>query len=824
MIKVKINKILSIAFLFLIIVFSACREEELFDSSVVSTGNITTLSFFGDPMDMLKVTTRASDIKDENEKKINQLYIFFFGSDGEYLKGGYLSGYRDAPDEGGYYAPGQGVTLLKIDNQAFANKDLASKATVYAIANVDPVIFGRDRNGDGRPDGIANLSDLKNLVYAPENVSLGLPSGGMPMVGSKVIDLTKTETSTDDERRIDLTALMARIDVNIQLDSEVEENNLPALTLVEWTAKNLSTKVPFSTPAVNTETGVDWEDGWTKSITTSMQRTIFNKNGQIAFTFYMYENMQNAEWKVDEGEKWADPSLAGEKGLYPDSIKDYQKQRYKPYLANKNAAAVELHGFYSTYNGAIYEVRYTLYLGANHTDNFQVKRNHQYKNNITIKGLTSQNIETGEYTLDARVNIEEDDNEFYIAMLRERNHDAHFCVTPMDVYMFADKATKNPTMEVILGEVPDGSETPVTVPDWIRMEKIKASDMEKGTVTESGFTAYDEGSNTGTHLAVGTAWTAGNGKRAFFTKGLVTRTLSETGKRVTVDNSRDRIYFYIDENLSTTENRRTTVTLIYKENGKEIKRRTVVLEQVHLLSVNMRDGGTLYMEQYEEYLDHYDPLGEYSTDQVYTGLPWADKNSNLDNYTIPRLYKERYNLLSGYEEPGQVFNDGHPYTPFVVYLLAQGRMTLQDIPKSAFQYCYNRNKRNVDGSISTDYGTWGIFTTNYYERENKSKWFLPGIRQMEDALTQYYTVFGEFQDNYYWSASAGERENGSSGQSSVRARATKVLPDGSYANSGGGDGEGADHYAYELGNGGYALRTTSLRIRAFRVDTEPMDD
>lgn len=824
MIKVKINKILSIAFLFLIIVFSACREEELFDSSVVSTGNITTLSFFGDPMDMLKVTTRASDIKDENEKKINQLYIFFFGSDGEYLKGGYLSGYRDAPDEGGYYAPGQGVTLLKIDNQAFANKDLASKATVYAVANVDPVIFGRDRDGDGRPDGITKLSDLKNLVYAPESVSLGLPSGGMPMVGSKVIDLTKTETSSDDERRIDLTALMARIDVDIQLDSEIEENNLPALTLVEWTAKNISTKVPFSTPAVNTETGVDWEDGWTKSITTSMQRTIFNKNGQIAFTFYMYENVQNAEWKVDEGEKWANPSLAGEKGLYPDSIKDYQKQRYKPYLANKNAAAVELHGFYTTYNGAIYEVRYTLYLGANHTDNFQVKRNHQYKNNITIKGLTSQNIETGEYTLDARVNIEEDDNEFYIAMLRERNHDAHFCVTPMDVYMFADKATKNPTMEVILGEVPDGSETPVTVPDWIRMEKIKASDMEKGTVTESGFTAYDEGANTGTHLATGTAWTAGNGKRAFFTKGLVTRTLSETGKRVTVDNSRDRIYFYIDENLSTTENRRATVTLIYKENGKEIKRRTVVLEQVHLLSVNMRDGGTLYMEQYEEYLDHYDPLDEYSTDQVYTGLPWADKNSNLDNYTIPRLYKERYNLLSGYEEPGQVFNDGHPYTPFVVYLLAQGRMTLQDIPKSAFQYCYNRNKRNVDGSISTDYGTWGIFTTNYYERENKSKWFLPGIRQMEDALTQYYTVFGEFQDNYYWSASAGERENGSSGQSSVRARATKVLPDGSYANSGGGDGEGADHYAYELGNGGYALRTTSLRIRAFRVDTEPMDD
>ena len=75
MIKVKINKILSIAFLFLIIVFSACREEELFDQSTVSTGNITTLSFSGNPMDLLKVTTRASDIKDENEKKTMNTHL-----------------------------------------------------------------------------------------------------------------------------------------------------------------------------------------------------------------------------------------------------------------------------------------------------------------------------------------------------------------------------------------------------------------------------------------------------------------------------------------------------------------------------------------------------------------------------------------------------------------------------------------------------------------------------------------------------------------------------------------------------------------------------
>ena len=70
----------------------ACQEDELLRDTVSATGGGVSLSFTGDPMDELKVTTRSSDIKDENEKRIDQLYIFFFGSDGEYLKGGYLTG------------------------------------------------------------------------------------------------------------------------------------------------------------------------------------------------------------------------------------------------------------------------------------------------------------------------------------------------------------------------------------------------------------------------------------------------------------------------------------------------------------------------------------------------------------------------------------------------------------------------------------------------------------------------------------------------------------------------------------------------------------
>ena len=811
---------------------SSCRQEEPFEPSGMPDDPMTTLTFVSDPMSFHRVTTRASDIKEENEKRINRLHVFFFDAEGNYLEGAYLTGYPDASQRGGYYSPGEGVTLLKIDRELFDNPGLAKSATVYAVANVDAGFFGRDDDGDGRPDGIRSRADLEQFVYRPASgtVSTGLPAEGMPMVGVRTLDLTGGTPEND--RQVELTALMARIDVTIQLDSEVQDGNLPAFYLMDWTARNLPTQVAFTAPDAGGRTG--WTEAWTTQSNVSLQRTIYNRNGQISFTFYMYENIQQPEWKIDPGEEWANPNVdpatltdaEREKALYPEGITDAQKQRYKPYLANADAASIVLHGFYMTYNGAAYEVRYTLYLGANHTNDFSVKRNHQYKNDITIKGLTAQDSETGEYTLDARVNVEEEDNEYYIAMLRERNHDAHFCITPMDVYLFAPE-TADPTMEVILGEVPEGSETPdpATVPDWVRLERIAAADMAAGTVSESGFTAYAQG---GSHLAVGTPWTAGNGKRAFFTRGMLKAGGALYGNtRTTIQDSRDRVYFYLDENLEL-QDRSATVTMIYKENGVEKRRRTLLLEQAHLLPVAMRDGGTLYMEQYEEYLDHYDPLDEYATDQIYDGLPWADLNSGLEDMWIDQLTRDAVlgQPSNSYDPPGQVFNDGYPYTSFVIYRSNQGVMTLNDRPRSAFEYCFNRNKRNANGTVTTSYQFYDRWLLDdfYEEITNESKWFLPGIRQMEDALTQYYTTFGEFQTDYYWSSSAGEREGGTSGQSTTRARATKVDlndPTG-YAQSGGGDGDWT-RYAYEYDRGGYALRTEVLRIRAFRIDLNSVD-
>lgn len=819
---------------------SACSFDELVSLPQTPEGDGMSISFCSDMMSSVKVGTKASDPKDDAEKQINQLYIFFFGSDGKYLKGGYLSGYDNAPEEGGFYAPGQGVTMLKIANtdEHFADPALAQGATVYAVANVDEALFA-DGDGDGLPDIIKSKSDLDNYVYKPESgIALGLPENGMPMVGSKTINFTGTAITPEDERVIELKALMARIDVNIKLESDISENNYPQMSLVEWTAMNLPDKVAFNASAEAT-TGSGWSD-WgngsnPKDITTSLQRTIYNKNGEISFSFYMFENIQAAKpainWTGIVDPDQIDPETGYPYDVYnPDKGIDY-RQRFKPLIGQDTAssAAVRLHAYYSTYNddgsgSATYEVFYTLYLGSNHLNNFEVKRNHQYKNDITIKGLTRVGTNPEHITFDARVDITEGDNEFYIAMLRERDHDAHFCVTPMDVYMFADKATYNPTIEVILGEMPEGSTDPsaaLNVPDWIRMERIPAANMADGSVPDG---------LSSTNIATGEPWFAGNGKRRYFTTSLLTE-LDESGRHVTIEDSRDRVYFYIDENLELVD-REATVTLIYKENGAERKRRTFKLAQVHLLPVTYtedpgRDGDgeshTIYMEQFEEYLDHYDPLDEHRTDQIYDGLPWAVAGTPLATGDIGTLYyPNRYIVYSSYNDSYNNYYDGWEYTSYVVNNVApdQAEMELNDVPLSAFQYCHNKNKRNLQGKVPASYEDKYLILppqNGIVEYLNQSKWFLPAITQMEEALMDYRSRYNDEFSNFYWSSSAAKEGIGPfENEDGDRARGTKVYEDGSTQDS---DQKQENFYP----NGGNALRTQVMRIRAFRIDLEPYE-
>ena len=346
------------------------------------------------------------------------------------------------------------------------------------------------------------------------------------------------------------------------------------------------------------------------------------------------------------------------------------------------------------------------------------------------------------------------------------------------------------------------------------MERITSEQMAAGSAP-----------NTTDYITYpGQAYHAGNGKRKYFTCNLVTQTLANNTQITGVGN-RDRIYFYLDENLNPAlEDREATVTLIYKENGVEQNRRTLLIRQTHLVPVTRvaYDGEStpnpsiIYMEAYEEYLEHYDPLNEFTTGQIYSGLEWA-----------PTLYGIEILDINGENDFTDNYRSGWAYTSYIANRYNMGYMELDDEMQSAFQYCHNRNKRSSDGAVPCDYtinrlpiiGTELSVDIN----SNSTKWFLPGIRDMENALSQYYPIYPEFQGNFYWSSASGQRRWGLSWiQDEDYARGTKVVDPGNpnrddrYAHSG-----GEDYYTDNNGTLGKASRRdVEMRIRAFRIDLE----
>lgn len=776
---------------------TACMDDPLVNVGPDGESGSFTLTFETDPMEKLKVT-RAADNKTDAEKAINRLDLFFFDSNtGQFLteyQGRFL-GWQTFQEQ----------STVKVDRNAIRENG-HSAVTVYALANFVPETFS-DLNGNNIPDDFESdgnstpLQVMQQYTYRPESgVNLRLPDGGMPMIGHVNIDFSAGTNS----QIITMEALMARVDVSIQLNSEITQNNFPAMRLVDWTVMNVPRKVSLAEPAAGAWTG-DFARAELDTITSNYTgNAIYNRNGSISFSFYLFENVQQP---------------AANSYDYPPTISEAEKQRYKPLLADaENATAVQLHAYYSTYNesgtgSSTYEVRYTLYLGANHTNDFTVRRNHQYKNDITIVGLTQAQDQNPEHiTFDARVNVTSDNNKYYIAMLREQNHDAHFCVTPMDVYLFADE-TLSPTMDVILTE---GDLDHEGLP-WIRMEHITSEQMAAGTAP-----------NTTNYITYpGQAYHAGNGKRKYFTCNLVTQTLANN-TQITGVGHRDRIYFYLDENLNPAlVDREATVTLVYKENGVEMNRRTLLIRQTHLVPVTREpyDGestpspSVIYMEAYEEYLEHYDPLNEFTTGQIYDGLQWA-----------PTLYGTEILDIENENEFYNNYRSGWAYTSYIAgrYLDMPG-IILDSELVSAFQYCSNRNKRSNDGTLPREY----TVNTNWLGREtdvtmtsSRTKWFLPGIRDMENALTEYYPVYPEFQGNFYWSSASGQERHDIivwEWQQDVNyARGTKVVNpeaanrDDRYAHSGAND-----YYTDNNGTLGKASRRdVEMRIRAFRIDLQ----
>ena len=834
-----------------IVAMTGCSDDnELWDEPEAS-GPVTIVAQSVDmiePFSMPEVLSRANDPKNEAEKKINTLHLFFFDKDGQFIKSN--------ADNFKPYIP-------NVKNFMFVVKDEAYKTmtdvTIVAIANINgtdnesanyfntaypdgTVITAGGEIEDGtrinpgetrnpNPCTITSLADLQKWVYAPklrtaEGTDITqLPKAGMPMIGMlKGVDLSKASGNTI----IPMKALMARVDIRVTLDPNQEstDGRLPQLTIKEYGVMNMPTTVPYTMPdtVAKKSTPVLGKGELEKEVKVTLENPIvINKNthDQDVFTYYTYENIQYP----DKGALRADGTPAYKDGVltFPEGVTtDKEKQRWKPTIAYKDrASAMVLRGSYITHQGLTYEAEFKVFMGQNTIDDFKVKRNHKYVNNITIHGLDYvRNSDDNTYTFDGRVNVKID-NPVYLAIVNERKVDAHASVRPMDVWFLLRENADGTLNEDVDWE----SEVELTIEDantsakWIRMEVIPREEMR---ILENNKEKF----------------IAGRGARDYFTTDLISKldmengmsdTNHQCGWHVTIDGKRDksrsRVYFYIDENVAPNAqgeilDRIAKVKIVYRRKKNEVlmepeRVRTLEIEQRGLkkITYNHPSGGTIddtYMEYYEEYLEHYDPLDQHTMPgEVYEGMPWGIEGKNYHQSGWSRLINS-----------DEVYDDGLQATQFVIYTrgtnpdseyipMSTVKLYNDNPPSTAFHYCYGKNKRNADGSVPSP-------KNNSYQNIDNGGWYLPGIRELERALTEHYLIFPDFKGNFYWSASAAKNVVLNSYGARNRARATKIIINGTdvdYAESGSENRD--DDYTGPDGIKGRAERKEYFRVRAF---------
>lgn len=838
-----------------IVAMTGCSDDnELWDEPEIS-GPVTIVAQSVDmiePFSMPEVLSRANDPKNEAEKRINTLHLFFFDNNGQFI--------TSNADNFKPYIP-------NVKNFMFVIKDEAYKTmtdvTIVAIANIngtdnesanyftteypDGTVItaggeiesgtrinpGETRNPN--PCTITSLADLQKWVYAPklrtaEGTDITqLPKAGMPMIGMlKGVDLSKASGNTI----IPMKALMARVDIRVTLDPNQEstDGRLPQLTIKEYGVMNMPTTVPYTMPDINNNEATDVSGKIEKEVKVTLENPIvINKNthDQDVFTYYTYENIQypDKEAKRPDGS----PAYQDGKLTFPQGVAEKDKQRWKPTIAYKDrASAMVLRGSYITHQGLTYEAEFKVFMGQNTIDDFKVKRNHKYVNNITIHGLDYvRNSDDNTYTFDGRVNVKTD-NPVYLAIVNERKVDAHASVRPMDVWFLLREPSKSGEP---LKKVDWYSEVEVSIVDpdkcgWVRMELVPRSVMEK-----AGFKA-------------------GTGARDYFTTDLVTNTLAGNDRviiRADKDNndpnyeqSRSRVYFYIDENVTPNAqgeilDRIAKVKIVYRkresENGPILDERERILEieqrGLKKITYSHPSGGTIddtYMEYYEEYLEHYDPLDQHTMPgEVYEGMPWGVGGTRYDRVqTGTFLGQPTYDNYSGERADNGIsirtFDSVRDYglqaTQWVLirrsgtsgYVSMSTVKLYNDVPPvTAFHYCYGKNKRKADGTVDG---------ASAYNDVSRGGWYLPGIRELERALTEYYLTFSDFKGNFYWSASAAQNMENS--EASQLARATKAIVEGSsvrYAESGGSTD--ANNYPGTNNDKGRAKRSENFRVRAF---------
>ncbi|MBQ6870069.1 MAG: DUF4906 domain-containing protein [Alistipes sp.] len=658
-----------------------------------------------------------------------------------------------------YYDFKEGSSIVFIvdrHDDVFTNYD-NRKFAMYVFANMqDSANFPTKKE-----EGVGKSLDYFMSCAADANVDVAkVPANGFPMMGSLgagnitnaadsdaktlILKPTKSETNTDalpivdgvptDNLEIPMKAMYAKFTftISVKPDQEIVGNKAPRFDITKYTVHNLADQVDFKSATNDDKAVVESSNSYSPATYAQGATT-------ITLDFYLPERyLTPADGKgindvlPDELKKGTyDTVVDKDQNGYRDQDEKYH-QRFKNKLPgdNQKATYVTIEGKFLDHQGYTYDVAYNIYLGGNNYDDFNIIRNTHYINSVTIRGIATssdQAINTDGISIDWRVNVERS-TPLVINLRRESLLDAHYEVRPLRLRLVGENIPTGTSATVtILNE--DG--TTNNLPDWIRLEK-------SGTGND--------------YIASGVS----TGKRKYFTVDLVTNTL-QSGTSITLDNlttANQTLWIYVDENTDT-KSRAAIVRVTYQ--GVDTVDTDYKIVQNGLFEVVGADSGnTYYIEQYEEYLYNYDAEDDYGQTKD-EGMVWGLDGVQLSNEHNSFYIDEDNDEWNNYVENTSILKYDYyigKYDSFVsdgvtvhgfagqhftneIFENSNGNvkaLTMDQQPSGAVEYCYNRNKRNSDGTIA------------------KVEWYLPSADELEDFIVPAYASFKEFQNNYYWTS------------------------------------------------------------------------
>lgn len=783
-----------------------------------------------------EMDTKAN--KTPEEQKITSLAVAVFNQDGTCIYYGYDSG--------------NGSFLLDPDNLADSYTGLNS-CSVYAFANI-PALAGWEENEAWKS---RTAEDFLSVPVEVEGV--GIPKDGFPMMGVKEgVNLDPSGT-VDYLISVEMICAYAKITVSMSVNSELDlpSGNSSYFFPERWEVHNVPSAVDF---VADVETSPDVLPETFQS--TSFTGSQATSSSKVSFTLYLPERLLEPD-----NHPYEYPFVTANGGTLRDEDKNL-RQRYKPDLvsASQQATYISIYGMFSDHQGHRKNIRYDLYVGENNYDDFNVRRNVQYSNNVTIRSAKKNSGDpdaTDEEQLefentisyDGRVEFEESD--YMVRIERETLLDAHWEVRPLRI-------------SVMAGSVKVSIADAVAKP-WIRMENT--SDVPSGSDDHI--------------LSNGNTY----GKRKYFTVDLHDSPSTSapddgilSGNIEYILSQGDHcIWLYVDEYVNTAnvslggrsipsgaDNIRSAVINISHYDSEDASGAatesadfTIAQRQLYPVRYSNPDTSrdTIYnIEYHEEYLHNYDSYDGFCLTE-YEGMPWGlSENGGVQlSYQHRAAYMDETgglaNLLGyiGVDVEGLLNGDiasaspyydfylprddsysgtkvrqyrGYDYSHDIIYKVGLNDKTLllSESPSSAVEYCYNRNKRRSDGTIA----------------EEDIHWYLPAIDEIEEITMGGYGTFDDFQNKFYWSSQPsyeiwdlkysyqinifGWRELASgTGEFMVddvsNARATKIHYDGrSYNNVDSGVKSTGDDKFFGVG---YFENRGSITYTPTRYETEP---